>query len=146
MKQIVTSKSRQSRVSFILFFSYHPSLFLAWLFSYMFYPAGRHFAFLFPYLQFVQHTWRITRTGRVAKAALAMVKAAEELAGRVGAEPNLPSIVLQPVRLHLPVRGAGYGWEEGQPPGDTLSHSSQFADIKQLCGVVVLTLSHLLLS
>lgn len=146
MKQRISSKSRRNRVSFVLFFSYHPSLFLAWLFSCTFYPVGRHFAFLFPDVQFVQRTWKITRAGQVAKAELATAKAAAELAGRVGAEPNLPSIALQPARLHLPVRQAGYGREEGQPPGDTLSHSSQFADIKQLCGVVVLTISHLLSS
>lgn len=84
--------------------------------------------------------------GQVAKAEPAMVKTAEERAGSVVAEPCLPSAALQPAQLSLPFRGAGYGQEEGQPPRDTLSHSSQFADIKQLHGVVVLTLSHLLSS
>lgn len=145
MKQRNSSKSREGRVSFVLSFSHPSSLLLVCLVSHIFHPAERHFAFLFPGLQFAHLTWKITRTGQVAKAELAMVKTAEEPVGSGRAAP-CASIAPQPAPLCLPFRGAGYGREEGQPPRDTLSHSSQFADIKQLHGVVVLTLSHLLSS
>lgn len=62
----------------------------------------------------------------------------------MGTEPCFPPQALQDAQLCLPLPGAGYGQEEGQPPSDALSHSSKFADIKQLHRVVVLT--HLLSS
>lgn len=45
----------------------------------------------------------------------------------MGTEPCFPPQALQDAQLCLPLPGAGYGQEEGQPPSDALSHSSKFA-------------------
>lgn len=138
MKQQNSSKSG-GQMSFGLVFFFPIPNSLTWLCSYKYI----HFVICFHGLQFVHLMWNLTRTGQVAKADLAVVKTGEELADNARAEPCLPPP--QCCNLHS-FRGAGYGQEERQTPRDTLSHHSQFADIKQLHGVVVLTLSHVLLS